>query len=62
MGVTSIEKAEVVAYKLIDVAKTWYVQWRDNRELRGGLMTFEIFMRDFLGKLFPIDLREDEVE
>ena len=33
MGVTSIDKAEWEAYKLNDVAQTWYVQWRDNREL-----------------------------
>ena len=31
MGVTSIEKADLVAYQLKDVAQTWYTQWRDNR-------------------------------
>ena len=36
MGVTSIEKAQVAAYQIIGVSKNWYVQWRDNRELRGG--------------------------
>ena len=29
MGVTSIDKAEWEAYKLKDVAQTWYVHWRE---------------------------------
>ena len=36
MGVTLIEKAELEAYRLKDVAKTWNVQWRDNRVLRAN--------------------------
>ena len=31
MGVTPIEKANLVAYQLKDVTQTWYTQWRDNR-------------------------------
>ena len=39
LGVTSIEKAELAAYQIKDVSQTWFVQWRDNRELRGCLVT-----------------------
>ena len=45
MGVTSIEKAELAAYQLKDVSQTWYVERRDNRALRGGPVTWEIFKR-----------------
>ena len=56
MGVTSIEKAELAAYQLKDVGKTGYVQWRNNRALRGGLMTWEIFKKSFLDRFIPIEL------
>ena len=42
MGVTSSEKAELASYLLKNVAQTWYVHWRDNRSLRGGVVTWEI--------------------
>ena len=35
MGVSSSEKVELATCKLKDVAQTLYVQWRDNRSLRG---------------------------
>ena len=35
MGVYSSEKAGLATYLLKDVAQTLYVQWRDNRTLRG---------------------------
>ena len=40
MVVTSIDKANLAAYQRKDVAQTWYVQWRNNRELRGGPVTW----------------------
>ena len=58
MGVTSIEKAELAAYQLKDVAQTWYVQWRDNRAIKNGPVTWEIFKRDFIDRFFPRYLRE----
>lgn len=48
MGLTSSDKAELASYQLKNVAQTWYVQWRDNRELRGGPVTWEIFMAAFI--------------
>ena len=62
MDVTSIEKDDLEAYKLKDVAQTWYVQWRDNRAIRGGLVTWKIFKRDFLDRFFPREIRESKVE
>ena len=58
MGVNSIDKDELVAYKLKYVDKTWYIQWRDNRELRGGPVIWEIFKRAFLDSFFPRELKE----
>ena len=43
MGLSACEKAELATYQLKDVAQAWYVQWRDNRLLRGGPLTWEIF-------------------
>ncbi|XP_069145667.1 uncharacterized protein [Solanum lycopersicum] len=61
MGVSSSEKAELASYQLKDVSQTWYVQWRDNRSLRGGPVTYEIFKVDFLDQLFPREMREEKL-
>ena len=53
MGVSSIEKDELASYQLKDVSQTWYVQWRDNRPLRGGPVTWEIFKKAFLDRFLP---------
>ena len=37
MGVTTIKKSKLVAYKLKYVSLTWHVEWRDNRELNKGM-------------------------
>ena len=51
-----------MVYQLKDVSQTWYLQWRDNRELRAGLVTWEIIKNSFLDSFFPRDLRESKVE
>ncbi|KAF3648597.1 putative CBL-interacting serine/threonine-protein kinase 3-like isoform 1 [Capsicum annuum] len=33
MGVTSTESAELAAYKLQDIARTWCKQWKDDRDV-----------------------------
>ena len=48
MGVTSIEKEELAAYQPKDVALTWYTQLRDNKALRGGLVTWRTPRGHFL--------------
>ena len=58
MGLSTCEKVELATYQLNDVAQAWYVQWRDNRPLRGGLLTREIFNTAFLDRFFPRDMRE----
>ena len=62
MELTTSEKPKYAAYKLNDVAQTWHVQWRDNRPLRGGLVTLEIFKKDFRDRFFPMENMEDKVE
>ena len=47
MGVSSSENAELFTYKLKDISLSLYMQWRDNRPLTGGPMTWEIFRRFF---------------
>ena len=57
IGVSSSEKAELASYQIKDVSQTWYVQWRDNRPLRGGPVTWEIFKVAFLDRIFPREMR-----
>ena len=61
MGLSTSEKAELATYQLKDVAQTWFVQWRDNRPLRGGPLTWEIFKTTFLDRFFPRELKEEKV-
>ena len=61
MGVSSSDKVELDTYQLKDVTQNLYVQWRDNKSLRGGWFTLEIFMADFLDQLSPREMREEKV-
>ncbi|XP_049348960.1 uncharacterized protein LOC125813510 [Solanum verrucosum] len=62
IGVTYIEKAELAGYQLKDVAQVRYTQWKDNRPIRAGLITWEIFKKAFQDKFFPHEKREAKVE
>ena len=61
MGLCTIEKAELATYQLKDVAQAWYVQWRDNRPLRGGPVPWKILKKAFIDWLFPREKREAKV-
>ena len=61
MAFSTSEKVELAIYQLKDVAQAWYVQWRDNRSLRGGRVTWEIFKATFLYRLFPREMKEEKV-
>ena len=61
MGLSTSKKAELTTYQLKDVAQAWFVQWRDNRPLRGGHLTWEIFKKTFLNQFFPREMREAKV-
>jgi len=39
MVLSTSEKDELATYQLNDVSQARYVQWRDNRPLRGGPVT-----------------------
>ena len=55
------EKAEFTTYQLKDMAQAWYVEWRDNRPLKGVSMTWEILKMTVLDRFFPRDMREEKV-
>ena len=61
MGLSTSEKAELATYNFKDVAQAWYVQRRDTMQLRGGLVTWEIFKKALLDQFFPRDKREAKV-
>ena len=59
--VTSSEKVELDSYQLNNVSQTLYVQLRENRPLRGGSVTWEIFNEAFLDRFFPREMSEEKV-
>ena len=61
MWLSTREKAELDTFQLMDVAQALFVQWRDNRPLRGGPLTWEIFKKAFLDRFFPREMREAKV-
>ena len=62
MGLTLNKKVELASYQLKEVTQAWYTQLRDNRALRAGPITWEVFRRDFLDILFHREKREANVE
>jgi len=62
MGLTTVEKVELAAYQLRDIAQIWYEQWKDNRPIGAGPIEWEVFKQVFLYRFFPRDLREAKVE
>lgn len=52
MGVSSIEKAELAAYQLKDIAQIWY-EWKDSRSIRAGPIEWETYKLEFLDRFFP---------
>ena len=62
MGVSSNEKVELAAYQLKHVSQTWYTQWRDNRALRAGPISWEVFRRVLFDRSLPREKREAKVE
>ena len=61
MGLSTHEKAELASYQIKHISQNLYVQWMDNRPLRGGPVTWEVFKKDFLDRLFPREKRESKV-
>ena len=58
MGLSTSEKAELATYKLNDVRQAWYIRWRNNRHLRGGPVTSEVFKKAFLDRFFLREKRD----
>ncbi|KAG5631623.1 hypothetical protein H5410_003340 [Solanum commersonii] len=60
--VTAVEKVELVAYQLKDVAQVWYNQWKKNRLVGAGPIDWEVFKKAFIYRFFSHELREAKVE
>ncbi|XP_049397322.1 uncharacterized protein LOC125861479 [Solanum stenotomum] len=58
MGVTTREKAELVAYQFKGVAQVWHTQWKRNRPEGAVAIGWEVFKRAFLDRFFPKEKRE----
>lgn len=43
MVVATREKRKLATYKLKDVSKVWFEQWRDERSLRAGSVDWGVF-------------------
>ncbi|KAH0644538.1 hypothetical protein KY284_032422 [Solanum tuberosum] len=62
LGVTTWEKAELVAYQLKGVAQVWHTQWKRNRPEGADVICWEVFKRAFLDRFFPRQKRLGRVE
>ena len=62
MGVSSKEKEELAAYNLNNVAHVWYEQWKDERRVREGLISWSSFKTSFFCRFFPLELRERKMQ
>ncbi|KAK4733448.1 hypothetical protein R3W88_007709 [Solanum pinnatisectum] len=62
IGVTSIEKAELDAYQLKDVAQVWFTQWKINRPVEAGPIDWKVFKKEFLDRFFLHEKREVNME
>ena len=62
IGVTPQEKEELTAYQLKEVAQVWYEQWKDERPVREGWITWGKFKMAFLDRFFPLELRERKMQ
>ena len=62
IGVSSNEKVELATYQLNYVAQTLYTEWKDNRVFKVGPVSWEVFRKAFLDRLFSRDKREAKVE
>ena len=54
MGVSSQEKAELAAYQVKDMTQVWCEQWKDERPVREGWITWESLKMTFLHKFFSL--------
>ncbi|XP_049363331.1 uncharacterized protein LOC125828071 [Solanum verrucosum] len=61
MGVTPMEKAELVFNQLKDVALVWFEKWRDERRIVADPMDWGVFKTTFLDRFFPLELREKKL-
>lgn len=61
MGLTIRDKSELSTYQLKYISQTWFVQWRDNRPLIGGQVTWEVFKKTFIDRFFYMEKRESKV-
>ena len=62
MGLSSKEKVELVAYQLNDLAHVWYEQWKEERLVREGPISWSSFKTSFLCRFFPLELRERKMQ
>ncbi|KAH0776452.1 hypothetical protein KY290_007863 [Solanum tuberosum] len=58
MHVADTERAELAAYQLKDVARTWFDQWKGGRAENAPPVSWACFEEAFLGRFFPRELKE----
>ena len=57
-GLTCNDKAELVSYKLKDIAQVRYKQWKGNKLVGLSPIVWEEFKEAFMGKYFLYKRRE----
>jgi len=49
------------AYQLKGVAQVWFNQWKKEKAIDVGPLDWDKFKKDFLDRLFPLEMREVKV-
>ncbi|XP_049399808.1 uncharacterized protein LOC125863876 [Solanum stenotomum] len=62
MGVTLVDKAELVMYRFKSVAEVWYTQWKRNRPVEADLIDSEVFKSAFHARYFSQESKEAKVD
>ncbi|XP_015164177.1 uncharacterized protein [Solanum tuberosum] len=61
MHVVNIERVELAAYQLKNVARTWFDQWKKGRAEGAPLASWACFEEAFFGRFFSRELKEAKV-
>ena len=61
MHVADDERVELAIYKLKNVARIWFDQWKEGWDEDAPHPSWDYFEEAFEGRFFPQELKEDKV-
>ena len=62
MHVVDVERVELSAYQMKNVARTWFDQWKEGTIEDATPLSWACFEEAFLKRFFPRELKESKVQ